>query len=136
MWGHNMTAAWHQAKSSLTCCVWLCCRNTQVGMPSNRACSSCHSSMSVHFQTAAFVAAAPRNSSHDQPKQRRQKQAQGSRGRAAAEPAPVVGQPLPHMGTCKHYHHSHRCRPHSLVQAYREHIQICIQSSSHSLLAD
>lgn len=83
-------------------------RNTQVGVPSNRACSSCHTSMSVNFQTAAFVAAVPRVSIHDQPKQQRQKQAHGSRGRAAAEPALVVGQPLPHMGTCKHYHHSHR----------------------------
>lgn len=82
------------------------CRNAQVGLPCSRACSACHTSMTVQFQAAMFVAAAPAG---DAAQRSKRGQRCGTGARAALDPALVLGQPLPHMGTCKHYHHSHRC---------------------------
>ena len=83
------------------------CRNAQVGVPCSRACSACHTSMSVHFQAALFVAAAPSHAG-GKPGGKPSRPRQRTGNPARADPALVVGQPLPHMGTCKHYHHSHR----------------------------
>lgn len=86
------------------------CRNTQIGVPCNRACSACFTPMSVLFTSAAFVlppspagassAAGPR---HKGPSTK-----QGEGRGSAGEKALVLGEPLPDKGTCKHYHHSHR----------------------------
>ncbi|KAL3135703.1 hypothetical protein ABBQ38_006174 [Trebouxia sp. C0009 RCD-2024] len=84
-------------------------RNAQVGLPCSRACSTCHTSMTVHFQAAMFLAAAPPPAADGtQPRRPKPRQRPGTGARAALDPALVIGQPLPHMGTCKHYHHSHR----------------------------
>ena len=85
-----------------------CCRNAQVGVPCSRACSACHTTMTIRFQTAAFVASAPSSASLGKARAHRHRQNAGAGAKAGPDPALVVGQPLPYMGTCKHYHHSHR----------------------------
>ena len=65
--------------------------------------------MTVQFQAVMFVAAAPSQGSGAPAKLPKSRQRPSSGARAAHDPALVLGQPLPHMGTCKHYHHSHRC---------------------------
>lgn len=86
------------------------CRNTQVGVTCNRACSACYTHMSLLFQAAAFVlpprSATRRSAAGSHHRGQGETQGQGS-GRAG-EKALVLGEPLPDLGTCKHYHHSHR----------------------------
>lgn len=65
--------------------------------------------MTVQFQAAMFVAAAPSRGSGGPPKRAKARQRSSGGARAPHDPALFLGQPLPHMGTCKHYHHSHRC---------------------------
>ncbi|DBB01761.1 hypothetical protein WJX77_006408 [Trebouxia sp. C0004] len=83
-------------------------RNAQVGVPCSRACSACHTTMSIHFQTAAFITSASSSASLGKTRAQRHRQKAGTGAKAGPDPALVVGQPLPYMGTCKHYHHSHR----------------------------
>ena len=64
--------------------------------------------MSIHFQTAAFLAPASTSGSQAKSRAHRHRQTPGSGAKTGPDPALVVGQPLPYMGTCKHYHHSHR----------------------------
>ena len=85
-----------------------CCRNAQVGVPCSRACSACHTTMTIRFQTAAFVASAPSSASLGKARAHRHRQNTGAEAKSGPDPALVVGQPLPYMGTCKHYHQSHR----------------------------
>lgn len=91
-------------------CTVVMCRNTQVGVPCNRACSACYTHMSLTFQGAAFVLP-PRtdtqsSSAKSHKKSHGDRQGQG-KGRAG-EKALVLGEPLPDLGVCKHYHNSHR----------------------------
>ncbi|KAA6418012.1 MAG: hypothetical protein FRX49_12012 [Trebouxia sp. A1-2] len=83
-------------------------RNAQVGVSCSRACSACHTNMTIRFQTAAFVASAPSSASLGKARAHKPRQKTGAGAKAGPDPALVVGQPLPYMGTCKHYHHSHR----------------------------
>ena len=110
----ELTPAW----CMFACCVQstsiaqhtfgACCRNAQVGVSCSRACSACHTNMTIRFQTAAFVASAPSSASLGKARAHKPRQKTGAGAKAGPDPALVVGQPLPYMGTCKHYHHSHR----------------------------
>ncbi|GAB4820690.1 hypothetical protein N2152v2_007736 [Parachlorella kessleri] len=87
-------------------------RSVQVGSMNERPCSRCHSKLAFQFASAAFVAAAGVGEAAD----RRGRQGVGSasgprtgrEGLSASNVVLTVGQPLPDLGTCRHYRHSHR----------------------------
>jgi hypothetical protein len=89
------------------CAGGAACRGVQVARASERDCSRCHSRMGVLFQAVAFALRAPRAPRAPPPG--------GAAARGEAGPPPggfaaavQPGQPLPEMGACRHYRHSHR----------------------------
>ncbi|GBF88303.1 peptidyl-glycine alpha-amidating monooxygenase A [Raphidocelis subcapitata] len=82
-------------------------RGVQIGLPCSRACTHCHRPLQLVIPAVAFI---PKRA--PPPGQRRPKAPRGAGGggqRGGGGGGEVVpGQPLPMLGTCKHYRHSHR----------------------------
>lgn len=108
----------------------------QPGKPASRDCQKCFRQISVSFESAAFqfVVAQERAQKAGQAAQEERSGMSSAQRRnakrdalAAALEKLQVGQPLPNVGTCKHYRHSHR----SVCQLRTERLhQICIRSGT------
>ncbi|GIL53720.1 hypothetical protein Vafri_9168, partial [Volvox africanus] len=88
-------------------------RDVQVGLPFSRNCSSCHKEISIYMAAVSFVPKGPPRSAAASRRGVARPGAAAARrprgkasGGGAAELRP--GQPLPALGTCKHYRHSYR----------------------------
>ncbi|GLI68239.1 hypothetical protein VaNZ11_012591 [Volvox africanus] len=88
-------------------------RDVQIGLPFSRNCSSCHKEISIYMAAVSFVPKGPpRNAGVSRRgvartgavSARRPRGNAGGGGTAELRP----GEPLPALGTCKHYRHSYR----------------------------
>ncbi|GFR52877.1 hypothetical protein Agub_g15508 [Astrephomene gubernaculifera] len=93
------------------CSAVMSLREVQVGVPFTRACSSCHKELLLRVGAVSFVPRGPPAAAQRQPGGRmRQGQQRGAAGGGGGGGGVLVqpGQPLPALGTCRHYRHSYR----------------------------
>ncbi|GLC36785.1 hypothetical protein PLESTB_000783200 [Pleodorina starrii] len=101
------------------CSAVMSLRDVQIGLPFSRNCSSCHKELSMSVAAVSFVprgpprggaggssgSAAGRGASRAR---RARTDTGGGGGGGGAGAGLRPGQPLPALGTCKHYRHSYR----------------------------
>ncbi|KXZ44807.1 hypothetical protein GPECTOR_62g922 [Gonium pectorale] len=93
-------------------------RDVQVGLPFTRTCSSCHKELLLSVAAVSFVPRGPPRggataggaASGAAAARRRHRADAGGGGAGGGAGGGVLrqGQPLPGLGTCKHYRHSYR----------------------------
>ena len=90
-------------------CNSLFSRDVQVGRHTERSCSHCHRIMSLRFQLPLFEFHVEKRKGQSAARAGRSRaQGPGARHGEKAIPNLQRGEPLPDLGTCKHYRHSHR----------------------------
>ncbi|KAI8468280.1 MAG: hypothetical protein J3K34DRAFT_459970 [Monoraphidium minutum] len=97
------------------CAASVALRGVQVGLPSSRACTHCHKPLTLLVPAVAFIPKRPpppgaAGRARGGPRAAGERRAGGGGGGGGGDgqAAVVTGQPLPFLGTCKHYRHSHR----------------------------